>query len=118
MFNKIQTAEPKTLERRDCDRLEPDGRAYVTLRQGLQTYDCEIANISLSGIGLRLPAAQPAPDGPVELEHETAGRLSGHAVWQENGLLGIELAAPRTELERALQCINMIILADERVPME
>ena len=118
MFKTIQTSHQGATDRRSCDRLRPGGRAYVTLCDGPETYDCEIADISLSGIGLRLPAAQPAPRGLVVLVHETAGRVGGRAVWQKDGLLGIALAAPRSEMERALQCINMIILADHRVPMD
>lgn len=102
-----QTGKPERPERRACDRLSPGGVSPITLISGRRSFDCRIENLSLSGLQLDFDGEPPAL-GEIVLTHETAGSLSGQAVWRDKTRIGIRLCEPKSELERALQCLNMI----------
>ncbi len=102
--------EPRHAEadRRCSSRLAPDSPTTITLSAGDRRYDCEIENISLSGIKLRLMSKLPAT-GTVELEHRAGGRFMGTPVWRSRDAVGIAFRRPERRLERALQCISILV---------
>jgi hypothetical protein len=103
-----QYADP---DRRNSSRLTPDSPTTIRLSAGDRRYDCEIEDISLTGIRLRLISKVPAA-GMVELEHETAGRFKGKQVWRSHDAIGIAFELPERRLERALQCISVLVNPD------
>ena len=98
-------------DRRCSSRLAPDSPTTITLSAGDRRYDCEIENISLSGIRLRLMSKLPAT-GTVELEHRAGGRFLGTPVWRSRDAVGIAFQRPEQRLERALQCISILVNPD------
>lgn len=103
----IQGEDFEGPERRACDRLSPKAVSPITLISSRQSLACRITNVSLSGVQLAFEGEPPAL-GEITLDHEAAGRMDGRAVWRDETRIGIRLRAPGTELERALQCLNMI----------
>ena len=110
------TTPPKDMpqdeaDRRCSSRLTPDSPTTITLSAGDRRYDCEIENISLTGIKLRLVSKLPAA-GTVELEHRAGGRFLGTPVWRSRDAVGIAFQRPERRLERALQCISILVNPD------
>lgn len=95
-------------ERRHWMRVAPDKQTGIALYAGNRRYDCRVENVSLSGIMLRL-TPQAMPEGEVRLEHPSAGTFTGTAAWRRGGTLGIAFPRPERELDRALQCVSLIM---------
>lgn len=98
-------------ERRCYSRLAPDSPTSIRLRAGQRHYDCQVEDISLSGIKLRLKSKVPADDRLL-LEHKAGGTFVGRPVWRGNDTLGIAFELPEKDLERALQCISILVNPD------
>jgi hypothetical protein len=98
-------------ERRSFGRLAPDSPTTITLSAGDRRYDCAVENISLSGIKLRLASELPAAD-TVELVHRAGGRFLGTPVWRSREAVGIAFQSPEGQLERALQCVSILVNPD------
>ncbi len=98
-------------ERRCYSRIVPDSPTTIRLCAGERRYDCQIENISLSGIKLRLMSKLPADD-TFELEHKAGGKFVGKPVWRSRTALGIAFELPEKDLERALQCISILVNPD------
>jgi hypothetical protein len=111
MTTAPQDTPQSETERRCFSRLTPDSPTTITLSAGDRRYDCEIENISLSGMKLRL--ASQLPDAPtVELEHRAGGRFLGTPVWRSRDAVGIAFHSPEGQLERALQCVSILVNPD------
>ena len=98
-------------ERRCYTRLVPDSPTSIRLRAGERNYDCQVEDISLSGIKLRLKSKLPA-DERLLLEHKAGGSFVGRPVWRSQDTLGIAFDLPEKDLERALQCISILVNPD------
>jgi len=98
-------------ERRCYSRLVPDSPTSIRLRAGERNYDCHVEDISLSGIKLRLKSKLPA-DERLLLEHKAGGTFVGRPVWRGQDTLGIAFELPAKDLERALQCISILVNPD------
>ena len=94
-------------DRRTRHRLNLSESAAISLICGGRRLACRVANLSLSGLGLDF-AGEPPELGAVALQHPTAGRLEGRVVWTGGSRAGVELEAAQSDLERALQCLNVI----------
>ncbi|MHC4984480.1 MAG: PilZ domain-containing protein [Planctomycetota bacterium] len=98
-------------ERRCYSRLVPDSPTTIRLSAGERRYDCQVEDISLSGIKLRPMSKLPADDRFV-LEHKAGGKFVGKPVWRSRTALGIAFELPEKDLERALQCISILVNPD------
>ncbi len=94
-------------ERRGRNRLRLGGFSSISLICGERLLACRVADLSLSGLGLDF-AGEPPELGAVALEHATAGRIEGRAVWTGESRIGIQLDIAGSDLERVLQCLNII----------
>jgi hypothetical protein len=98
-------------ERRCYSRLVPDSPTTIRLSAGERYYDCQVEDISLSGIKLRLMSKLPA-DPRLVLEHKSGGKFVGRPIWRSRYTLGIAFELPEKNLERALQCISILVNPD------
>jgi len=98
-------------DRRCYSRLVPDSPTTIRLSAGERHYDCQVEDISLTGIKLRLMSKLPADDRLL-LEHKAGGTFVGRPVWRGRFTLGIAFQLPEKDLERALQCISILVNPD------
>lgn len=99
---------PQSTERRRTKRFEIPERPPITATAGGRIYTCYIEDISADGLRLRFQG--PMPRGPViALDHPVAGTLCGSCTWREGDAIGVQLQLPRSELERILRCICMVL---------
>ena len=98
----------QTAERRRCLRFGLDRCTSMTAAAGGRSYDCQVIDVSLSGLKLRFAGAPPAAERIV-LRHPTAGKLAAVQVWRAGNDLGLAFETPERALEHLLQCISLIL---------
>ena len=97
----------QTAERRRCLRFGIDRCTSMTAAAGGRSYDCQVIDVSLSGLKLRFAGAPPAAERIV-LRHPTAGKLAAVQVWRAGNDLGLAFETPERALEHLLQCISLL----------
>lgn len=99
-------------ERRRCLRFGLDRCTAMTAAAGGRSYDCQVIDVSLSGLKIRFASAPPAAERIV-LRHPTAGKLAAVQVWRAGNDLGLAFETPEPGLEHLLQCISLILDPDD-----
>ncbi len=108
------TAAAPGPERRGSLRVPADGvSVLVETAEGQRP--ARVCDVSRSGLRIALDAAAPPPlGGRVRLLHGQAGELVGTCVRHGHGEVGIALEAASSEIERALQCLALLLAEQER----
>lgn len=73
-----------------------------------------VCDVSRSGLRIALDAPPPPLGGRVRLLHGQAGELVGTCVRHGHGEVGIALEAASSEIERALQCLALLLAEQDR----
>ena len=99
MSFKVGPEHLRDFERRRSLRFVLPRQEDITLFVGEQAYHGKLEDVSIGGAKLRMTDSVPASDS-VRLEHETAGSIEGHCMWNDGATLGIafELTDPALRL--------------------
>lgn len=112
MAQSRSTSAEASDERRRRQRIAIEERPLLTLTAGGREFHARIEDISLEGARLRVQGEQP-PEGDIVLAHPRAGELRGRCAWRGPDTIGVTFDAPKSELERTLQCLAIALFADE-----
>lgn len=102
-------------ERRNHERHPFDEITSLTVVTEGGAYPCVVENLSFGGIKLRFEGPVPEVD-ELNLEHPRAGTFVGRCVWQHGSLMGVQFDLPDRDIERALQCVALMVTPDRTLP--
>lgn len=105
-------ADATFAERRASERFDVPGKTWIDVSADGRRYRCEVENVSLGGLNLRLPPGAPDTNELI-LSHPVAGEIVGHVAWRNCERVGIQFEAPARPLEHALRCVCLLLYSEK-----
>lgn len=111
----MSSAKAEQSERRNHERHPFDEITSLTVVTEGGAYPCVVENLSFGGIKLCFEGPVPEVD-ELNLEHPRAGTFVGRCVWQRGSHMGVQFDLPDRDIERALQCVALMVTPDRTLP--